>query len=240
MAEPTQVDSPVLLVRKLLRSTWNTVLMVYYANSISWRALKSGALTFFGFFLWSASNLLLSYQPRWTLLNYVMAYGFVLIVYGPFHHLVVIPIALKWRRGSDDRRRSLGKRLPNASLVVFLAIVVVLGTFPPGVMAFEFSGELGGTGVDINPDLACVKATSANGTTTVHCHLTRSEGIDRVVVESGGRTVLVDDDPPFDFTVREDQLEEVVGNKQFQVVLQDERGNTLRRYTRTLGMVPER
>jgi len=240
MAQEHAEKSPIEVTLELVRSTWNTVLMIYYANSVSWRALKSGALFFFGFFLWTASNLLLSYQPAWTFLDYPMAYGFVLIVYGPLHHLVVIPLALRWRRSADDTKLEIGKRLPNTSLVVFLALVVVLGTFPPGAMAFEFSGQIGGTSVDINPDLACVKATADDGTTIVHCHLTRTEGIDRVVVESGGKTVLVDDEPPFDFTTREDQLNEVVGEKQFQVILQDENGNTLRRYTRTLPMIPER
>lgn len=212
--------------------------MVYYANSVSWRFLKSGTLVFFGFFLWSVSNLVVSYRPSWTVLNFAMAYGAVLIVYGPIHHLVVIPVALRWRRGSDETKRELGKRLPNAGLVLFVIIVVVVGMYPVAPVKIDVSGGLPGTGVDINPDLACVKATADDGRTVVHCHLTRSEGIDRVRVESGGRTLVTDDDPPFDFTVAATELTEVVGQRQFQVVLLDENGRTIRRYTRSLETIP--
>lgn len=238
MAGEQPVKRPAELTIDLVRSAWNTVLTVYYANSVSWRALKAGALAFFGFFLWSAGNLLLSYQPGWTLLHYVMAYGFVLIVYGPFHHLVVIPVALRWRRGRDDRRREAGKRLPNTSLVVFLAIVVVVGTFPVAPVAIDFDATFGQSAPDINPDLACVKSTGPAGT-SVHCHLTEAQGVDSVVVQSGGEAVLVDEEPPFEWTVHEDDLQSVVGEKQFQVVLRDEDGNTLRRFTRTLSMIRE-
>jgi hypothetical protein len=33
-------------------------------------------------------------------------------------------------------------------------------------------------------------------------------------------------------------MTEVAGQKQFQVVMQDENGNTIRRYTRTVSMIP--
>lgn len=227
-------------VGRAIAQAWHTLVTVYYANSRSWRAFKSGALVFFGFFLWSASNLLLSYQPTWGLLNYAMAYGFVLIPYGPFHHLGVIPVYVKLRR--RGHRLSLGGHLhlPNLSLAVFVALVVLLGTFPGavGVMSFDFGSQLEAGGVDVNPDLACTKTTTGDEA-IVHCHLTESTGIDAVAVESGGERVLVDEEPPYEFTVRERQLVEVVGERQFQVVLLDEDGNELRRYTRTLGMIRE-
>lgn len=234
------VESPVALTARVCRNGWNTLHTVYYANSPSWRVLKSGALLFFGFFLWAGANVLLSYRPSWTFLNYPMAYGFVLVVYGPFHHLVVIPLAVRWRRRGDGTRTRVGRRLPNAGLAVFLSAVVVFGTFPglAGPMAFDFDAALEGTGTDIDPGLLCTKATSG-GTTEVHCHLTEAEGIDSVTVESGGRQLLVDETPPFDFTVPAPQLEEVVGQKQFQVVLRDADGDPIRRYTRTLSMVDE-
>ncbi|MFB6122562.1 MAG: hypothetical protein ABEJ78_03795 [Haloferacaceae archaeon] len=235
MSEHTE-RTPVELAQSLVGNGWRTLRTIYYANTVSWRALKSGALVFFGFFLWSSSNLLLSYQPTWTWLQYPMAYGFVLIWYGPLHHLVVIPVALDRRRESAGES-ALGRHLPNASLAVFLALVVVLGTFPPGVMAFDFQSQLEGSGVDVNPDLLCTKAAGENGT-TIHCHLTESKGIDSVAVESSGETLLVDDDPPFEFTIRESAVREVVGQKQFQVVLRDEGGDTIRRYTRTVASIP--
>lgn len=231
------VQSPRELAGTAMRDGWRTVKSVYYANSLSWRFLKSGALVFLGFFLWSASNLLLSYQSGWTWLHYSMAYGFLLLVYGPFHHFVVIPLALRWRRGGGKKTR-VGRRLPNVSLGVFLAAVVVLGTYPTAPVAFDFQSSLSDAGADIDPDLLCTKSTT-DGTTEVHCHLTESEGIDHVTVVSGGEPVAVDRDPPFDFDLRSDQLTEVTGQKQFQVLLQDANNDTIRRYSRTLPMIEE-
>lgn len=229
--------SPVELTRDVASNGWHTLLTVYYANSVSWRALKSGALFFFGLFLWSASNLLLSYQPTWTFLHYSMAYGFVLVFYGPLHHLVVIPVALRFRRQGGTVTR-IGRRLPNAGLVVFLAAVVVLGTVPASPMVFDFGSALEDTGADIDPDLLCTKS-GESGEQVVHCHLSESEGVTAVTVESGGETIRRDDTPPFEFTIRERELAEVTGQKQFQVVLRDEDGEMIRRYTRPLGMIPE-
>lgn len=235
-----RIGPPTAALRRVLADGWRTLVTVYYANSFSWRVFKSGALVFLGFSLWSSSNLLLSYQRSWQILYYVMAYGFVLIPYGPFHHLLVIPVHLRLRR--RGQRLSLGSHwhLPNLSLTVFLVIVVLLGTFPGAVgpMTFDFDSPLAASGVDVNPDLACTKST-VDGQAAVHCHLTEAEGIDAIAVESGGERVLIDEQPPFEFTVREGQLTEVVGDKQFQVVLLDENGSALRRYTRTLGMVRE-
>ena len=236
----THIGPPTAALGRAVTGAWRTLVTVYYANAYSWRAFKSGALVFFGLFCWSASNLLLSYQPTWWPLNYLMAYGFVLIPYGPLHHLVVIPVYLRLRR--RGRRLSLGGHLhlPNLSLALFVVIVVVLGAFPGaiGAMSFDFGSHLEASGVDVNPDLACTKST-VGGEAVVHCHLTESRGIAAVAVESGGERVLVDDEPPFEFTVREGQLTEVVGQQQFQVVLLDDDGEELRRYTRTLRMVPE-
>lgn len=233
----TGVRSPLAWTREHVRNAWLTLRTVYYANTIAWRFLKSGALVFLGFFLWAAANVLLSYNPSWRFLHYPMAYGFVLLVYGPFHHMVVIPLALRLRRRADGWTR-LGGYLPNASLAVFLAIVVVLGTFPVGAMTVDFTSDLEGAGADIDPDLHCVKATNDTGT-RVHCHLSTSEGISAVAVETGGERILTVEDPPFEFTFHADRLREVVGRKQFQVVLLDEDGGTIRRYTRTLSAIDE-
>jgi hypothetical protein len=231
------VQSPGTWLAGSLRDAWRTMRSIYYANSLSWRFLKSGALVFFGFFLWSASNLLLSYQPGWTWLTYPMSYGFLLIVYGPVHHFLVIPLAIRWRRSGTAKAR-IGRRLPTAGLAVFLVAVVVLGTVPAGPVVFDFQSSLEGSGADINPDLLCTRSTT-DGTTHVHCHLTEEDGIDHVVVMSGGERIAVDRQPPFDFDIHEGQLTSVTGQKQFQVVLRDPDGNTIRRYTRTLSMVPE-
>lgn len=237
MSDQTATPSPVEWTRSVVTDAWNTLRTVYYANSVSWRALKSGALVFFGFFLWSASNILLSYQPTWTFLHYPMAYGFVVLVYGPIHHTVVIPLAVRLRRRGGVKTR-IGRRLPNVGLATFLAVVVILGTFPTAPMVFDFGSALDDAGADVNPDLLCTKSGPTDER-AVHCHLSESEGVASVAVESGGETVHVDDSPPFEFTVGEDELTAVTDQKQFQVVLRDEDGSTLRRYTRTLGMVSE-
>jgi len=231
------IRSPVALIGGGLRDAWRTIRSVYYANSLSWRFLKSGALVFFGFFLWSASNLLLSYQRGWTWLHYPMSYGFLLILYGPVHHFLVIPLAIRLRR-SGDRTSTIGRYLPTAGLALFLVAVVVVGTTPTAPVVFDFQSSLEGAGADVNPDLLCTKSTNA-GETHVHCHLTESQGIDHVVVMSGGERIAVDRNPPFDFDVRASQLTAVTGGEQFQVVLRDADGNTVRRYTRTLSMVPD-
>ncbi|MDY6764137.1 MAG: hypothetical protein SV377_00355 [Halobacteria archaeon] len=234
--ETETVGSPVKVIRRAISKSWRSLKSIYYANSMSWRFMKSGALVFLGFFLWSSSNLLLSYQPDWTLLNYPLAYGFILIFYGPFHHLVVIPAFIRLRRkGVTAVRLSKHVHLPNISLAVFFILVIVLGTFPLPFMTFNFQSAIGDT-VDVNPNLLCTKSTSGTET-IIHCHLTRSEGIDHITVETSGKQIYVDREPPFDFTIKGSELEEVVGQKQFQVVLRDENGDEIRRYTRTVSMI---
>lgn len=234
--EHATTHSPVDAAKRTLERTWHGVTTVYWANSLSWRVLKCGALLFFGFFLWAGSNLLLSYLPGWSLLYYSMAYGFVLLLYGPLHHAVVIPLAIRLRQRGGTATR-LGRHLPNAGLALFVAVVVVLGTAPAAPMVFDFGSTLESGGVDVNPGLTCTKSTQS-GEAVVHCHLTESTGVDAIVVESAGEPVVRDEDPPFEFTVRESELATVTGQKQFQVVLTDADGNTIRRYTRTVSMIP--
>lgn len=236
MAE-SQIQSPVAWTRNQVRDAWQTLRTVYYANTVAWRFLKSGALVFLGLFLWASSNVLLSYNPSWRFLHYPMAYGVVLVPYGPFHHFVVIPLSLRLKRRADDWTW-LGGYLPNASLAVFLTVVVLLGTFPVGTMTVDFTSDLEGASADIDPDLYCVKATNET-TTRVHCHLSTADGISAVAVETGGERLLLVEEAPFDFTFDAARLEEVVGQKQFQVVLLDEDGETIRRYTRTMSMIDE-
>lgn len=232
------VDSPGQTFARVVRGAWNTLLTIYYANSLSWRVLKSGALFFFGFFLWAGSMVLLSYMESIWILRYLAAYGFVLILFGPLHHLVVIPVYQRLRRQGTNLSLGGHLHLPNASLVLFVILVLVLGTFPPALMTIDFQSSLEGGPLDISPDMTCVTDSGAEGPTAVHCHLTKTEGIDRVVVYSGDTKVAVDDDPPFDFTVQVDDLEAVRETKRFRVELLDADGTLLRRLTRSLPMIP--
>ncbi|MFB6187065.1 MAG: hypothetical protein ABEI86_09400 [Halobacteriaceae archaeon] len=236
-ASDADSDSPLVVFRRIISNSWSTIKTIYWANSLSWRALKSGALVFLGFFVWAGSNIIYSYNSAWDLLLYPIAYGFLLIVYGPIHHLVVLPLAMRLRRTSG-LTQIIGKRLPNSMLVLFIIAVVIVGTFPVNVMLVNFQSTLDDGGIDINPNLLCVKSTNQNGT-SVHCHLTESRGVDRVVVTSGGTQLTVDENPPFEFTIAASNMESVVGEKQFTVKLLDENGNLVRRYTRRLALIEE-
>lgn len=209
-------------------NAWNVVRTVYYANSVSWRALKSGGLLFFGFFLWAGSNVLRSYTG-WGVLDYTAAYGFVVLWYGPLHHVVVIPLALRWRRSAAGLRQRVGKRLPNAMLAVFLVGVLVLGTFPVGPVIVDFDSAIGGAeGATPQPDLACVENDAGD---LVDCEVRNPDAVDRVVVTSSGEELLALDDPPFEFSVAAGEVGETMGEKQFTVRLYDDEGGLVRQYT---------
>lgn len=225
--------SPLAWARTVLVGAWRDLKSVYYANSTIWKLLKSATLLFLGFFMWAGTNLLLSYQPGWGFLYYLMAYGFVLLLWGPLTHLVIVPLVIRMRRSGTGRiSRFVSRHGSKTNLTIFIVIVLILGTFPLGVMTFEFQLPSGG-GSDVNPRLDCTRSNE-----TVHCHLSDSRGIDRVVVTSGGETLEVLEEPPYEFTLDESQLGAERGDKQFVVELQDEDGNTLRRYSRRVELIP--
>lgn len=231
---PTHPGSPVKWTRRVLRSAWNDLLSVYYANTVIWRLLKSATLVFLGFFCWSGANLLLSYRPDWGVLYYVMAYGFALLFWGPLTHLVIVPTVIRIRRsGRSGPARWFARHGSKANLTVFLLLVLVLGTFPLGVMTFEFQLPAdGGDGADVNPQLQCTRSGDV-----IHCHLSDARGIDHVVVSSGGETLQTVEEPPFDFDVNVDDLATVDGDRQFTVELRDENGETIRRYIRRADLI---
>lgn len=233
--EPEHPGSPVVWTRNVIRSAWNDLLSVYYANTLIWRLLKSAALVFLGFFCWSGANLLLSYRSDWGVLYYVMAYGFAVIFWGPFTHLVVVPTVIRIRRSGEGGMRQLFARHGSkVNLAVFLLVVLVLGTFPLGVMTFEFQVPAGGGGgSDVNPQLQCTKSGEV-----VHCHLSDSRGIDHVVVSTGGERLETIEEPPFEFNVNVTDLKTGTGDKQFTVELRDENGDTVRRYIRRVDLIP--
>jgi hypothetical protein len=231
--ESAEPGSPLDWGRKALVRAWRDLKSVYYANSTIWKLLKSGTLMFFGLFLWAGSNLLLSYQPGWRVLYYVMAYGFVLLLWGPLTHLVVVPLVIRMRRsGEGGLSRFISRYGTKSNLTIFIILVLILGTFPLGAMTFEFQLP-SDSGSDVNPRLDCTRSEE-----TVHCHLSDSRGIDRVVVTSGGETVKTMEEPPFEFTLDVNEMSAERGDKQFVVELQDENGDTLRRYNRRVELIP--
>ncbi len=227
--------SPIEYTRKLLRRGWRDLLSIYYANTLIWRLLKSGALVFFGLFCWSGANLVLSYRQDWGFLYVIMAYGFALLLWGPLTHFVLVPLIIRLRRSGQSRpARLFAQHGSKINLTVFFLVVIALAVIVPGVMTFEFQVPTGGGGSgDVNPDLQCTRSGDI-----VHCHLTDSEGIDHVVITSGGRTIRVLDSPPFDFNLNVNELETTRGDRQFTVELRDASDTILRRYVRRVELIP--
>lgn len=230
--EPEETESPIAFVRRVLGGMWRDMVSVYYANTMVWRVLKSGALLFLGLFCWVGGNLTLSFVDL-ELFQYVTAYGFALLFWGPFTHLVVVPLVIRLRRTADHPvTRFFSRNGSKMSLTLFLLIVIVLGTFPPGVMTLQFGGAAS-SAPDITGDLQCTKTAE-----TVHCHLVNPEGVDHVVVLSGGETIETVEDAPFEFDISRTELEAVNEQEQFTVELRDENGNTQRRFVRQVNLIP--
>ncbi|WP_226483305.1 hypothetical protein [Natrinema amylolyticum] len=227
--------SPLESVTRAIARAWRDLLSVYYANTPIWRLFKSVGLLFFGFFCWTASSLVLSYGIEWTILEYTRAYGFVLILWGPLTHAVIVPLVIRLRRTADRPLvRAIARNGSKINLSIFLAIVLILGTAPVSPMLLDFQSPLqSDSGSDVNPDLSCTRADGE-----ISCTLSETEGIDSVVVTSGESQIARVEDPPYDVTFREDDLESVVGQKEFVVELRDEDDETLRRYRRSVSSVP--
>jgi len=189
-----------------------------------------------GFFCWSAANLLISYEPSWHWPYFFMAYGILLIPYGPFTHLVLVPHVLPWlrRQSRGNWLHTLGRHLTVTSLTLFFTAVVGLGLFPPSFIQIDFRSA-SGTSPDVNPTLTCTPPDDDG--TAVTCHLDQTTGVGAITVESGGTQLLRRDEPPFSFSLRRDHLVEVVGQHQFQVVVHDETKAPVRRFNRTLSMI---
>lgn len=229
---PTRRARPSLPTR-----LWRTVKSIYYASTPAWQFLKSGALLMLGLFCWSAANLLLSYEPSWHWPYFFMAYGVLLIPYGPFTHLVLVPHLLPWlrRRTRGSWLHALGRHLTLTSLTLFFIAVVGLGLFPPSFMQIDFRAAASGTTPDVNPTLTC-SPPEANEEAVLACHLDQTTGVGAITVQSGGTQILRREKPPFSFSLRRDQLVEVVGQSQFQVIVHDDANTPVRRFNRTLSM----
>lgn len=227
--------SPVEWTRNVLTQAWRDTKSVYYANTTIWRLLKSAALVFLGLFTWTGANLLLSYRPDWGFLYYVLSYGFLVIFWGPFTHLVIVPLIIRFRRsGEGGFKRVFWKYATKTNLTIFIVLVLLLGTYPIGPMLFQFQLPTGGDGpLNVDPQLQCTKSPEV-----IHCHLSDSRGIDTVVVSSGGETLERIEDPPYDFDIQISEIESSRDQQEFTVELRDENGNTIRRYIRRVSLIP--
>ena len=213
-------------VTNLVRQGWRNTLSIYYANTPIWRLLKSGALAFLGVFLWAGGNLFRSYFPDAVILDYVIAYGVLVFFYGPFTHLVIIPLVIRWRKRQGGLRNKLAKRMSKLNLTFFIVLVLIVGTYAPGFMFLDFDVASGGS--DVDPELSCVDSAD-----TVECELTETQGVGQVVVTSGERTLVTVDEPPYEFEVNKEEMVEVVGQKSYVVEVRDENGEMQRRFSRS-------
>lgn len=226
---------PFVVVWEGLKQGWAVLKRIYWYNSIAWRVLKSGALVVFGFFFLAGANLLHSFKPNWDFLYLFMSYGFLMIVYGPIHHILIIPISLRLNHYAWGRKLKIGKRVPFNMMILFSVAVVVFGVYPLDVMTFRFEATASSQ-PDINPKLTCSKSPERDDT-VIRCSLRPSEGIDTVRIINAGRRLTTLHSPPFGFSVRESELEEVVGRKSIEVELRDTEGRLLRRYVRSVGLI---
>jgi hypothetical protein len=228
---PSTASEPSRLTR-----LWRTIKSIYYASTPAWQFLKSGALFVLGLFCWSSANLLLSYEPNWHWPYFFMAYGFLLTPYGPFTHLVLVPHVLPWlrRRRRDGWLHLLGRHLTLTSLTLFFGAVLWMGLYPPSTMQIDFKAAGSAGQSDVNPTLVC---SEPSGEAAVSCHLEQTEGVGSITVESGGTQQLRRTEPPFAFSLHRNDLVEVVGQHQFQVVAHDAAGRPVRRFNRTISQI---
>jgi hypothetical protein len=228
----TSQNTAAALVRYAKRP-WYDLLSIYYTNTPIWRWLKSAALVFLGFFLWAAGNVLLSVQPAWTFLSYVIAYGFVVVAWGPFTHMAVVPLTIRLRRTAQHPvTQRVARQASKLNFAVFLLIVVVVGTLSPGVMLLEFSPSFGDDGgADVSGELVCDTEGEV-----VACSVENAQGIDHVTASANGETIATAEEPPFAFEVERDRLEETRTGREFTVDYRNAEGQSIQRY---IERVPE-
>ncbi len=221
-----------------LKSLWLAYKALYYASTPSWRFMKSGALFLFGFFCWSAGNLLLSYEPSWTWVQFIAAYGFLVIIWGPTTHLLLVPIVTPYMRRCFDSNpgKWLAKHLSLVNFLVFMVHVILFGLYPPEHVLFEF-GTIASSNpeVDVNPTLDCGRNRDAARLT---CTVSPGDGIGRLEIETAGKPLSRLDEAPWTFTLREQDLARVVGQQQFEVLVMTPGGNVIRSYTKYVATIP--
>ncbi|MFB6312163.1 MAG: hypothetical protein ABEH64_13395, partial [Salinirussus sp.] len=126
-------------LRQTLRGMWRDLKSVYYANTPIWRLLKSAALVFLGLFCWAGANLLLSFFQDVFVLWILLSYGFLLLLWGPLTHFVVVPLVIRLRRTANSPvTRWLSRHGSKLNLTVFVVLVLILAVYPLGIMTFQF------------------------------------------------------------------------------------------------------
>jgi hypothetical protein len=202
-------------IRDVLEQFWRDVLSIYYANTPTWRWLKSGALVFLGFFAWMSGAVLLSVEPAWGVLTYVMAYGFLLIAWGPLTHLVVVPLTIRLRRSAEHpAARWFSRNSGKVNLSIFFTLVIILGTVAPPIMMMEFSPSFADNGGEpFGGELVC-----EDGEAVITCQVNEPEGFDRIEITTGGETIRTVDGPPFEFELQRENIRDTRTGREFTVL----------------------
>ncbi len=228
MQKPDHVQGVPATVRWMISQAWRDMKSIYFANTPFWRWLKSGALVFLGFCVWAGTAVLLSVEPDWDVLYLPMAYGFLLILWGPLTHLLIVPLVLRVRRRSQDSRvLAIARNAGKINLTIFFAIVVGLAVLQPGLMVLEFGGGDGpGGGVEVEGEIQCV----TDDPETVTCTVENAAGFDHAVVIADGEVIERADEPAYELTF--DRAE--VDGSRFLVELRDADGDRLRTASRSL------
>ena len=225
--KPPNVEGGWPTLRWMLGQMWRDLLSVYYANSMIWRWLKSGALLFLGFCVWAGASVVLSVQPSWTFLYFVMAYGFLLILWGPLTHFLLVPGVLRLRRtASHPVSRLVARHGGKINLSIFFLLVVLLAMYPPGAMMLEFAPPA----LEDNEPRSGAWLCDEPADGEITCQVHEPSGIDHVIVRSDGEEIARADDPPFKVTLSTDALAD---DGRYVVEYRDAGGDLLRRFTRT-------
>ena len=223
-----------------LRKAWQLIKSVYYANPLPWRLLKSAALLFAGLFFWAGSNLMASYRPDWQWLYVTMAYGLLLIPFGPLTHMVLLPYGLPWlrRRPRGTVLHWLGKKLTQTNLTIFFLLVVIFAWWKPAFMVFDFqSVAVGRESSSIEPVLTCTRMPERDEG-WIECDLEETGSfVGTVRVTSGESDLVIVHDPPYTFQIQEEKMETVVGRQEFRVELRDSTGTLVRAFRRSTSLV---
>jgi len=177
-----------------------------------------------------SGNVLLAYWTDSVTVRYALAYGFVLILWGPLTHLLVVPAVIRLRRTAENPTvRRIVRHGSKINFATFLVIVAVVGTLAPGVMLLDFSSGFGTDGGDVTAELVCQTDSDP-----ITCELETAAGVDHVVLLAGGEEIDRNDEPPYAFRHR-DSLSEGPSGSQFVIELRGPDGDTLRRFVRTRG-----
>jgi len=202
MTDTPRTDSRMRL-GGIVRQAWRDLLSVYYANTPVWRWLKSGSLVFLRLFLWMSGNVLLAYWTDSVTVRYALAYGFVLILWGP--------LTPARRAGRDPAAAHRGEpyRAADRPTRVEDQLRDVprdrrgRGTLAPGVMLLDFSSGFGTDGGDVTAELVCQTDSDP-----ITCELETAAGVDHVVLLAGGEEIDRNDEPPYAVSAPRDSLSE--------------------------------